>query len=570
MASNQSIRQRILSELGSSGLNRFPPQVLELAFRRVEREYAGQITESTNREKSVCRRRATGKRGQFHFFLRHYFGHYFGSPFGPQQKALIEDIQALRGRQRDPVKMTRALSRGFGKSTVLTLCGTLWLILTRTWNFPIIISSSLESAKGFLQAIIDECEDNAVLLEHYPELRPKKDQKGQTVSWKDGDIVFQGGARILAKGFLNSIRGKRRKESRPDALLIDDPDEEKDVASESTMVRKMRWLDRAALRLGGAWGLDVIVAYTTIAPNCVGEQIFTDNQKYGHWDRKKFKAIEVDEEGNEFSTWPQTWPLKALQEERAQDPIGFAQERQNEPLAEVDQRFKGLIQRYRFPPAPSWSDWTLALAVDLSLGKSEKSDYSAIIGVGLGPDGKFYEAYSDIQRRRPDAIERDLMLALQTLPWNICGIESNANQEYFLLNFRRLVSEFNKTSANKITIPIVELSNTSDKEARIMGALQPLVASGLLLLRDDSETLFQQLNEFPYRHKDGPDALEMGVRLIREMPGIRASKPKEQPNQNTARQVQERRKNTIQSRQYDSLLRKLGYDGPNDPRLRRD
>ena len=101
-----------------------------------------------------------------------------------------------------------------------------------------------------------------------------------------------------------------------------------------------------------------------------------------------------------------------------------------------------------------------------------------------------------------------------------------------------------------------------------MGALQPLVASGLLLLRDDSETLFQQLNEFPYRHKDGPDALEMGVRLIREMPGIRASKPKEQPNQNTARQVQERRKNTIQSRQYDSLLRKLGYDGPNDPRLR--
>ena len=410
----------------------------------------------------------------------------------------------------------------------------------------------------------------AIQLNRQWSLRPKKDQKGQTVSWKDGDIVFQGGARILAKGFLNSIRGKRRKESRPDALLIDDPDEEKDVASESTMVRKMRWLDRAALRLGGAWGLDVIVAYTTIAPNCVGEQIFTDNQKYGHWDRKKFKAIEVDEEGNEFSTWPQTWPLKALQEERAQDPIGFAQERQNEPLAEVDQRFKGLIQRYRFPPAPSWSDWTLALAVDLSLGKSEKSDYSAIIGVGLGPDGKFYEAYSDIQRRRPDAIERDLMLALQTLPWNICGIESNANQEYFLLNFRRLVSEFNKTSANKITIPIVELSNTSDKEARIMGALQPLVASGLLLLRDDSETLFQQLNEFPYRHKDGPDALEMGVRLIREMPGIRASKPKEQPNQNTARQVQERRKNTIQSRQYDSLLRKLGYDGPNDPRLRRD
>lgn len=492
-------------------------------MKRLEKEYSGVDSDTENRKKVICRRRSVGRRGNFRFFLRHYFGHYFGKAFGPQQEELIKDIQKLRGRNRDPVKMARALSRGFGKSTILSLCGVLWMILTRTWNFPIIISSSLESAKGFLQAIIDECEDNHELLNDFPELRPKKDQKGQNVSWKDGDIVFAGGARILAKGFLNAIRGKRRKESRPDALLIDDPDEEKDVASESTMARKMRWLDRAALRLGGSWGLDVIVAYTTIAPNCVGEQIYADDQKYGEWDRKKFKAIEVDENGQEYSTWPENWPLEALQKERDQDPIGFAQERQNEPLAEVDQKFKGLIQVYEYEPLVSWQGWTLALAVDLSLGKTEKSDFSAIIGLGLSPEGKFYEIYSDIQRRRPDVIERDLLAALQQFPWNLCGIESNANQEYFYLNFKRRLAEFNTNldPSQKILTPITEISNTSDKESRIIGALQPMIAAGNLLIRSDSEMLLKQLEEFPYAKKDGPDALEMAHRLIRESPLVK-------------------------------------------------
>lgn len=562
-------KKRAFQILNDAGFfQRFSPEILEIAINKFIESQATSDQNPDSRKKRICRARSVGKRGSFRFFLRHYFSHYFPKAFGPQQEQLIRDIQKLRSKSRNPVKMTRALSRGFGKSTILTLCGTLWLILTHTWKFPIIISSSLESAKGFLQAIIDECEDNYELLDHFPELRPKKDQKGQNVSWKDGDIVFSGGARILAKGFLNSIRGKRRKESRPDALLIDDPDEEKDVASESTMVRKMRWLDRAALRLGGAWGLDVILAYTTIAPNCVGEQIYTDNQKYGNWNRKKFKAIEVDRHGNEYSTWPEVWSLQALQEEREQDPVGFAQERQNEPLAEVDQRFKGLIQVYQYPPVHTWEGWQLALAVDLSLGRSEKSDYSAIIGVGLSPEGIFHEVYSDIQRRLPDAIERDLLQAIQLLPWNACGIESNANQEYFLLNFKRQVQVFNQTAPKKILIPIVEINNTSDKEARVTGALQPLVASGLLKLRNDSRILFDQLNEFPYRHKDGPDALEMAVRLIREMPGpkvARSNAPKTLPNAET---FIRNRHNRIERNLQEKLLKKMGYTGFDDPRLR--
>lgn len=496
--------------------DRYPADVVEAGLKLYrERQKQEQLSpEAKNRRAKAC--------DDFMFFIRTYFGHYTEVEFGPQQLEVIAAVQEYRGKKdRKPLKLMVAMSRGFGKSTILTLMGLLWLIVNGTWKFPIIISSTLESAKGFLQSVIEEVENNEKLTEDFPELNPKIDGKGQTVSWKDSDIVMAGGARVLARGFLNSIRGKRNRQHRPDALLIDDPDEERHVASEATMKRKYRWFERAALKLGGGWGLDILFAYTTISQNCVGEYIYNHTERYKDWKKLKFAAL-VDEHGKPwrpengseaFSTWPQRFGIEGLIEEMELDPIGFAQERQNSPLPETDQRFKGQIKTYEFSQR-DWTGWRLALAVDLSLGKNEKSDFSAIVGVGLSPEGIYHEIYSDIQRRRPDAIENDLLTALTLFPWTVCGIEDVANQEYFLINFRKRVMEYNKAHERKILCPINGIGNTGDKEARIVGALQPLVAAGLLLLRNESEILYAQLNEFPYLKKDGPDALEMAVRQL--------------------------------------------------------
>lgn len=463
----------------------------------------------------------------FDYFLKRYFGQYFKYEDGPAQQELNAVVNKFRDKaSRKPVKASRAMPRGYGKSTRNSLGAPLWLMLRKDWHFIVMISSTRDSAKRLLNAIIQEVEDNELLLRDFPELEPARDQKGQLVSWTDNDIAFRGGGRIIAKGFLNALRGARYKQYRPSALVIDDPDEEKDISSESRMRRKYQWLDRAALRLGDQWGIDVLMSYTTIAPNCVGEFVYT-NPKYAEWDRKKWKAIEIDENGQEYSTWPQGAPLEGLRAlrdgdgtpENPGDPIMFAQELQNEPLAEVDQRFKGLIQTYDFEGRADWTGWRLALAADLSLGKTEKSDFSAIVGVGMAPDGVCYEIYSDIQRRRPDQIERDFLAALQLFPWTVAGAEINGNQEYFLLNFRKIVAEFNKAAGpqgKKILTPLKDIMNSGDKEARITSTLQPAVAAGLLRLRSDSSLLFSQLSEFPYGKKDGPDALSMAYVLLKE------------------------------------------------------
>jgi len=339
--------------------------------------------------------------------------------------------------------------------------------------------------------------------------------------------VFVGGFRVIAKGWGNAIRGKRHKNIRPDALLLDDPDEEKDVASDTTMTRKYRWLERAALKLGQVWGIDAILSYTTIAPNCVGEYVY-NSERYKDWIKHKYKAIITDENGVERSAWPSGAPLETLQKEREEDPITFAQERQNDPLAEIGQKFKGFIQTWEFERPQDWTGWTLALAVDLSLGKKERSDYSAIVGLGLSPQGKFFELFSDIERRRPDQIQKDLIKAIKAFPWNKVGIETNGGQEYFLDGFKKHVEEYNElcangvdglTRADMILIPIEGINNSGDKIKRIEGALQTLIESGLMLLRAGKTLLFEMLNEFPYKKLDGPDALEMAHRLITEMAG---------------------------------------------------
>lgn len=507
-------------------LKRYPAKVAEIYLKRFlekQKAQSGEGNPATLRRVKAIE--------NFRVFIDTYFSHYFTTEFGEQQLELIEDIQSFAGKKsRAPMKIIRALSRGFGKSTILSLCGVMWLVLRRDWHFVIMVSASLTQAKGFLQKIVDECEDNELLISDFPELRPAKDQKGQNVAWNDLDIVFRGGARIIAKGFLNAIRGTRYRQYRPDALIVDDPDEEKDVESDSRMQKKYRWFDRAALKLGAQWGIDVILSYTTLSPNCVGEVIYNDTKKYWDWNRKKFSAIGVRPDGSEYSTWEAGAPLSMLLKEREVDPISFAREKQNVILAEIDQKFKGRIQRYTFVRPKSWEGWTLGLAVDLSLGKTQRSDYSAIVGVGLSPQGKFYEIYSDIARRPPDQIQIDFIKALRAFPWTIAGVETSGGQEYFLDGFNRHLEDWNElcnnpnngqglTQRDMILIPVIGIPNTGDKIKRIEGALQTIIATGLMLLRSDSDLLFEMLNEFPYKKLDGPDALEMAHRLIVEQMG---------------------------------------------------
>lgn len=168
-----------------------------------------------------------------------------------------------------------------------------------------------------------------------------------------------------------------------------------------------------------------------------------------------------------------------------------------------------------------WADYWPAkfdlsvIAVDPSKGRSEHSDYSAIVFAGLH-QGKIW-VDADLARRPVGQICHDVIRMHDKLPTQEVFIEGNANQD---LLFSK---ELNQQTTDKgmYPLPIVTQENREKKEKRIY-RLGPYIKGGLIKLRHGSrgcEILERQLRGFPLpgEHDDGPDALAMALERLRLM-----------------------------------------------------
>jgi predicted phage terminase large subunit-like protein len=165
-----------------------------------------------------------------------------------------------------------------------------------------------------------------------------------------------------------------------------------------------------------------------------------------------------------------------------------------------------------------FDDWpelrAKVLTLDPSKGKSEKSDYAAFVMLGLGHDGTLY---CDANLERIDVsriVDYGIDLARTWAPEGF-GVEVNQFQELLATQF------IEKSKQNGMMLPIFEITNTTNKVTRIRATLTPFLSRGEIKFKRSSrgaKLLVDQLREFPIAdHDDGPDALEMGVRLMRHL-----------------------------------------------------
>jgi predicted phage terminase large subunit-like protein len=156
------------------------------------------------------------------------------------------------------------------------------------------------------------------------------------------------------------------------------------------------------------------------------------------------------------------------------------------------------------------------IAVDPSKGKdAKKGDYSAIVFVGV-VDGKLW-VDSDLARRPVDRLVRDTIEMQRRYGAFGVGVEANTFQELIGPEISRVAAE----QGNMIPMPLYMINNTINKELRI-GRLGPYLSRKELMFKStpSNRLLVAQLKEFPNGdHDDGPDALEMAIRLGLELSG---------------------------------------------------
>lgn len=460
----------------------------------------------------------------FVYFVKNYFPHYLRHQDQSQlHEYLFGELPAMLASEHSET-YALAAPRGEAKSTIVTRLFSLYCIVSQRKRYIAIISNTYEQAAEFLAAIKTELEENTRLKIDFPEAF------GMGEIWQEGKIVTRNQIKVQVAGAAKSLRGFVHGAYRPDLVILDDLENDKNVESPSQRDKLQNWINSTVLKLGAVGEkFDVFYIGTILHHDSVLNRIL----KNKGWKTRLFKALirypdnmqlwdeyeaifhaegkdcaaefyyqnQSEMDKGAIVSW-QSRPLLELMFLRARDGHKtFDTELQNDPTAGEDAPFHDSIRYWHALP----QGLLYFGACDPSLGKHGASrDPSAIvIGAYDRKTGVMYIVKADIKKRVPDRIISDIIHYQKQFHCHLWAIESVQFQEFFR-------TELVKRSAESgVPVPAVPVRPHSDKVLRIE-SLQPHMANGLILLHHEQSSLINQFRHFPKAdHDDGCDAVEM-------------------------------------------------------------
>lgn len=503
-------------------------------------ETLGAFARRLGRLHGRARRQHQGRRTDLLAWGRRHLAEHFQKPASPMHHWLAEQLDAMG--QRRGTKLNVLGPRGAAKSTLVTLAFVLRVAVEAAEPYIWIVSDTKHQAYAHLENVKAELVDNPRLAEEYPEAA------GRGAVWRAGTAVLRNGVTIEAFGTGQRIRGRRRRAERPTLIVCDDLQNDGHIESAEMRRRSWDWFHGTLLRAGTprtnvvnlatALHRDALAVRLHETPGWVSrvfqaivrwpenlelweawEHIYADveNPHAAQQARQFYLAHQGAMERGAVVLWPEVEDLYTLMCMRAESGrTAFDREKQNRPLnpelCEWPEEWFGDAIWFR--------DWpedlaVRSLALDPSKGSdARRGDYSAFVAVGLGRDGRLY-VEADLARRPTPQMVADGVAWCQRFRPDAFGIEANQFQELLAAEFQR---EFQRQGLLGVRPWL--LDNRLNKRVRIR-RLGPLLAAGQLRFKSDSPStrlLVEQLRQFPLAdHDDGPDALEMAVRLAGDL-----------------------------------------------------
>ncbi|SDI49452.1 phage terminase large subunit [Paenibacillus naphthalenovorans] len=475
------------------------------------------------------------------YFGRAYLPDYLPTAPPPFHGEWFDDLQRVVERNGGS-NMVRSAPRGHAKTTIWDFVFPTWTTLYKKKLYILIISDTYDQAQGFISNVKDELESNERILEDFGSLKGDR--------WQEGSIECSNGVKIEALGAGQKIRGRKNRNRRPDLIILDDIENEENTATPEQRAKLKNWYEKAVLHAGAAY-TDFVIIGTVITD----EALLAELLRNPAYDSKVYRAVvSFAEREDLWAEWKRiytelanpsreqdAWTFfqqnreemlrgaKVLWEKNSPKfPNGyydlmvvrikggeaaFASEMQNDPKSSEEKFFQP--KKYNADQRPPLGQLDIVITVDPSMGQSDKSDPSAIIALGTHrKTGQMYTLDASIMIRHPNKIIEDLFdIALQYLGVNlriqVVGIEDVQFQAFFKDEVERRAKE------RGIHLPIKPIRNTVSKELRIE-SLEPSINNGYVLIHESHTVLIAQLENYPRAKKDGPDALEMAVRLSKQ------------------------------------------------------
>lgn len=429
--------------------------------------------------------------------------------------------------------------RGNAKSTWASKVLPVASAIYGTESYIILAADSITQSKKNLEAVKDTLENNEKIRQDFPWAA------GKGSKWDSEEIITRTGIRIEAVGTGSKVRGRTNLTSRPTLIIGDDLQNDESVESATQRDKDYEWLNRVLVPAGDK-NTNIIVLGTALHRDDIQQRLKKTpgwrsrtyssvikwpralNTLWAEWavifgdpfvpeEERETKAKEFYENNEEAMIdgsqviWPEKeslYDLMSLRETLGRP--GFEAEKQGSPTStkynEWPEHF--FSQEIWFK---KWPQTKLrVVAVDMSKGKTDRSDYSSFVDLGVGHDGLLY-VDADIARMDPATLASRALDHYEVFVPDAIGFEINGFQELVQTQF--------KAEAIKRGLPVVTcgINNTLDKKVRIR-KLSPFLRNGRFRFKAGSrgaELLVDQLRDFPTgQHDDGPDALEMAIRLV--------------------------------------------------------
>jgi len=469
---------------------------------------------------------------------------YFRLPPSKMHRWLGKELDRLRSSRG--VKLNVVGPRGSAKSTLATLAYVLRAAVEGEEPYIWIVSDTQDQAKKHLAHVKNELERNQLLAALYP----RAAGKGKDKQWRRDAIELLNGVVVEAYGTGQHLRGRRRLQHRPSLIVCDDLQNDAHITSGLQRSHSSEWFHSALMKAGDG-KTNVVNIATALHRDALAMELHRSpgwrsglfkaietwperTDLWGEWEAMYANAEDPDAAGYariffedhraEMTAgaellWPEHEGLYALMTMRVDSGrTTFEREKQSSPIDPTkcewpDDYFGHHIWFDKWPPGLT----VRVVALDPSKGADARhGDYSAYVLLGIDRHDVLY-VEADMERRPTPVMVDDGVRIIHRFRPEAVAIEGNLYQELLKGEFERACRE------QHTGFPRVEMDvNTVNKNVRIR-RIGPLLAQRRMrFLKKSPSTrlLVDQLRDFPLgSHDDGPDALEMAIRLAYTLKG---------------------------------------------------
>lgn len=339
------------------------------------------------------------------------------------------------------------------------------------------------------------------------------------------EVVGHGGV-LRSAGVGVAIAGKGF-----DIGIVDDPFEgHKQADSPVERETVWNWYLRDFLTRRSSDDAAIVLTHTRwhrddLAGRLIAQE--ADEREHHKWETVCFRGIRREEKNPDDPREPGEvlWPWRmseAGMRAAEADPRGFSALYQQDPTAEGGVEwpadcFEDFI----------WSDSKIqpfgVVAVDPSKGReAKKGDFSAIVYVGVGDNrGDTLHVDAIVDRVNPTLLIEKLMDFCEVYRPRLVGVETNQFQSLLINEIEHRCDKFPSSHLAALVRGgrIVELENFGEKKELRIRRISKYIVRRQFRYKNTMgcRLLVNQLRDFPLAaHDDGPDALEMAIRIAEE------------------------------------------------------